>query len=142
MSESDRLPWREYAMELAKTASLRSEDPYKKVGACALAEDGKVLALGYNGLAAGKTITPWCKSSFWGDRDGRRPFVIHAEVNCLSMIKAGECSLLAVTLLPCSYCATMIAAYKIPRVVYMEEYDKDSKAHEIFKFYDIDLIKI
>ena len=58
------------------------------------------------------------------------------------MIKAGECSLLAVTLLPCSYCATMIAAYKIPKVVYMEEYDKDSKAHEIFKFYDIDLMKI
>ena len=62
MNKTDRLPWREYAMELAKTASLRSEDPYKKVGACALAEDGKVLALGYNGLASGKTIAPWCKN--------------------------------------------------------------------------------
>lgn len=137
-----RLSWREYALELAKTASLRSEDPYKKVGACALAEDGRVLALGYNGLAAGKTINPWSQASFWGDREARRPFVIHAEANCLSMVKVHQCSILATTLLPCSSCATMIAAYKVPRVVYMEEYDKDTKAHEIFKFYDIILDKI
>jgi dCMP deaminase len=137
-----RLSWREYAAELAKTAALRSEDPHRKVGACALAEDGKVLALGYNGLASGKSIAPWSRDSFWADRDARRPFVIHAEANCLSMIKSGQCHILATTLLPCSYCATMIAAYKIPRVVYLEEYDRDSKAHEIFKFYGISLDKI
>tara|TARA_Y100001973_G_scaffold59283_1_gene87261 strand:+ start:1477 stop:1896 length:420 start_codon:yes stop_codon:yes gene_type:complete len=137
-----RLGWSEYALELAKTASLRSEDPYKKVGACALDKDGKVLSLGYNGLAAGKTILSWNSKSFWGDRDKRRPYMIHAEANCLSNVKAGECAILACTLLPCSYCATMIAAYKIPKVVYREEYDKDSLAHKIFDFYGIILEKI
>ena len=136
-----RIPWREYALELAVTASTRSEDPYKKVGACALDKNGRVLALGYNGLASGKSINPWSLNSFWEDRDKRRPFMIHAEANCLSMVKIDECSIFASTLLPCSSCATMIAAYKIPTVIYKEEYDKDSLAHDIFKFYNIELIK-
>ena len=58
------------------------------------------------------------------------------------MVKMGECRLLAVSLLPCSSCATMIAAYKIPQIIYKEEYNKDMKAHEIFKFYNIELIKL
>ena len=135
-----RLSWEQYALKLAETAALRSEDPYQQVGSCALAADGKVLALGYNGLAAGKDLSS--SDSFWGDRLARRPFMIHAEANCLSMVRSSECFLLASTLLPCSYCATMIAAYKIPRVIYKDEYREDSKAHEIFKFYDIELLKL
>ena len=133
-----RLNWEEYALKLAEAAALRSEDPYQQVGACALAEGGKVLALGYNGLAAGKTAP----LDFWQDRDRRREYMIHAEANCLSMVKSAECGLLASTLLPCSYCATMIAAYQIPKVVYKEEYYKDAKAHDIFKFYNIELLKL
>tara|TARA_Y100000310_G_C20134999_1_gene557599 strand:- start:62 stop:472 length:411 start_codon:yes stop_codon:yes gene_type:complete len=133
-----RPSWEEYALSLAQTAATRSEDPFHKVGACALAHDNKVLGLGYNGLAPGVDVF----ERFWDDRDARRPFMIHAEANCLSLFKSGECKLLAVTLLPCSYCATMIAAYKIPTVVYAEIYDRDPAALEIFNFYDINLIKI
>ena len=140
MSGANRISWEAYALSLAETAALRSEDPYQKVGACALARDNRVLGLGYNGLAAGKDLS--AGENFWGDRNGRRPFMIHAEVNCLSMVKMGECRLLAVSLLPCSSCATMIAAYKIPQIIYKEEYNKDMKAHEIFKFYNIELIKL
>jgi dCMP deaminase len=133
-----RVSWQEYALSLAQTAATRSEDPYHKVGACALGSDNKVLGLGYNGLASGKNVD----LSFWDDRDARRPYMIHAEANCLSLFRSGECRLLAVTLLPCSYCATMIAAYRIPNVVYAEIYNRDPAALEIFKFYDINLIKI
>jgi dCMP deaminase len=134
-----RLDWDEYALSLAKTALLRSEDPYQQVGACALNKEHMVLALGYNGLATGKTIEgDW----FWGNRDHRRPYMVHAETNCLSLCRKGEVKLLAVTLLPCSYCATMIASYGIPKVVYEEEYKRDTEAHEIFKFYNIELKKI
>lgn len=137
-----RLSWEEYALELAVTAAMRSEDPFKKVGACALGDDNKVLALGYNGLASGKELDSEKKKKFWEDRDFRRPFVIHAEANCLSGIKRGECNIFASTLLPCSSCATLIAAYKIPKVVYSEEYKRDEKAKWIFDFYNIELIKI
>ena len=135
---SPRLSWQQYALDLATAASRRSEDPYQKVGACALGQDNRVLSLGYNGLMAGADVDV----EFWADRDARRPYMIHAEVNCLSLFKSGECKILAVTLLPCSYCAAMIAAYKIPQVVYSEVYERDTKALEIFDFYNIELIKL
>ena len=132
---SGRASWSEYALSLAQTAATRSEDPYYKVGACALAYDNKVLGLGYNGLAPDKNVD----DGFWGDRDARRPYMIHAETNCLSLFKAGECKLLAVTLLPCASCAAMIAAYRIPAVVYAEVYERDMAAIETFDFYGIKL---
>lgn len=133
-----RMPWDKYALQLAETASLRSEDPYVKVGACALGEDYRVLSVGYNGLASGKIVA----DNFWQDRDKRRRYMIHAEANCLALFKASECSILAVTLLPCSYCATLIAGYKIPTVVYRETYERDLNALEIFDFYGIDCYKL
>ena len=133
-----RIPWGEYALRLAETASLRSEDPYVKVGACALGKDHRVLSVGYNGLSSGKEV----KSSFWQDRDSRRQFMIHAEANCLSLFKVGECQILATTLLPCSYCATLIAGYKIPTVVFRDTYERDTNALEIFDFYGINCYKL
>tara|TARA_B100000131_G_scaffold68990_1_gene65347 strand:+ start:4279 stop:4683 length:405 start_codon:yes stop_codon:yes gene_type:complete len=133
-----RTPWDKYALQLAETAASRSEDPYFKVGACALGWGHEVLGLGYNGLMSGKDVEP----SFWKDRDARRPYMIHAEVNCLASVKREECKILAVTLLPCSYCATMIAAYHIPCVVYGEVYERDTKALDIFDFYGINCYKV
>ena len=68
--------------------------------------------------------------------------MIHAEANCLSLVKRGEVTLLAVTLLPCASCATLIASYDIPKVVYAEVYERDMKALEIFDFYDIECVKL
>ena len=133
-----RLSWERYALKLAETAALRSEDSHRTVGACALNRDKMVLGLGYNGLAAGKEAPPL----FWEDRDSRRKYMIHAEANCLSLFQKNEAELLAVTHMPCSHCATMIAAYKIPRVVYSHVYEKDLNAIEIFKFYGIKLDQI
>jgi len=137
-SPHTRLSWEEYALTIAKAASLRSQDPYMKVGACALNKENMVLGLGYNGLASGAEPT----EDFWSDRDNRRKYMIHAEANCMSLFKKGEARLIAVTLLPCSYCATMIAAYGIPLVVYSEEYERDVQAREIFNYYKIELRKI
>ena len=131
----NRLSWEEYALDLASSAAQRSEDPYRKVGACALNSDNMVLALGYNGLASGKV--PEESLGFWEDRDERRKYMIHAEANCLSLCKKGEPKLLAVTLLPCSHCATMIAAYGVESIVYSEIYERDTQALDIFNFYNI-----
>lgn len=133
-----RLSWEEYAMKIAEVAALRSEDQFKKVGACALDFDNRVIGVAYNGLATGKNVD----NTFWLDRNERRPYMIHAEANLLSLIKRGECNLLACTLLPCSNCATMIAAYGIKKVIYSELYDHDMKAIDIFEFYGIEYKKI
>lgn len=128
-----RISWEEYAIRIADTASLRSEDVYTKVGACALDFSNRVIGVAYNGLAPGIAV----QETFWQDRDKRRPFMIHAEVNLLSLFRRGECRLLACTLLPCSSCASMIAAYGVKKVVYKDVYFRDPLAIEIFQFNNI-----
>ena len=46
-----RIALPEYAMALAHVASLRSEDPYRKVGAVAIDFSNRVIGTAYNGLA-------------------------------------------------------------------------------------------
>ena len=133
-----RISWEEYALSIAETASSRSEDHYVKVGACALNEQHMVVAVGYNGLATGKDV----RYDFWRNRDHRRKYMIHAEANCLTLVKRGECSLLAVTMLPCAACASLIASYEIPKVVYHNNYGKDEGALKIFDFYGIECVNI
>jgi len=133
-----RISWEEYALNLAKCAMIRSEDIYTKVGACALSYDFRVLGVAYNGLQQGKNV----KKNFWEDRNERRHFMIHAETNLLSLFKRNECKILASTLLPCESCARMIAAWNIPIVVYSDEYSHATKSKDIFKFYNIKLLKI
>ena len=132
---SSRISWERFAIDIAETASLRSEDPHRQVGACALNHQNMVVGVGYNGLASGKDVD----KGFWEDRDARRPYMIHAEANCLSLCKKSEVRLLAVTLLPCSYCATLIASYGVEKVVYRDTYLHDNKACEILSFYGIAL---
>lgn len=130
-----RPSWDEYALMLAQVASYRSEDPFVKVGACALDHANRVIGVAYNGLKSGVDVD----MEFWTDRDKRRPYMIHAEVNLLSLFRRGEARVMAVSLLPCASCAAMIAAYNIPRVVYNETYTRDERALEIFKFYGVEL---
>jgi dCMP deaminase len=130
----NRISWDLYALKIAQIAALRSEDPFKKVGACALDFSNRVVGVAYNGLASGIDAP----EEFWKDRDARRPFMIHAEINLLSLIERGECKLLACTLLPCSSCASAIAAYGVKKVVYNEVYSRDNMALEIFKFNGIE----
>ena len=133
-----RISFTEMAVKFALDASLRSEDPHKKVGCCILNKEGRVLSIGYNGLLSKHQV----KNNFWEDRDKRRKYVIHAETNALACISRYESPhLLVCTLLPCSSCAINIASHGIKEVVYIEEYAKDDLAKEIFDFYGIKLIK-
>ena len=82
MSDS-RLSIPEYAMALAEVASLRSEDPFRKVGAAALDADNRVIATAYNADASSRQeillkgindIQPdeiWLKQTIWNDADYR-----------------------------------------------------------------------
>jgi len=133
----NRISFEEMAMEIAIVASKRSEDPHRKVGACVLDKRGRVLGVGYNGIRS-KHLED---DIFWKDRDNRRDYIIHAEANALANVDRDKAELLAVTLLPCSSCANIIASYNISKVIYIHDYEKDVKAKEIFKFHKINLIK-
>ncbi len=133
-----RITWDEHALILAFAATCRSQDPYKRVGACALDEHNHVLGVAYNGLAPGKEVN----DNFWHDRDSRRPFILHAEQNLLSLITIGQAKTIAITMQPCSSCAAAIAAHRIQRVVYSENYEYDKKGLDVLKFYGIEIVQI
>jgi len=108
------------------------------VGACILNEEGRVLSVGYNGLPAKFNL----KKKFWNIWDERRKYMIHAEINALSLIKKSDKPyLLACTLLPCSSCATSIISYGIKKVIYSEDYHLDKNSLDIFMFYGVQLNK-
>jgi len=133
-----RISFEDMAIKIADVVKDRSEDPYKKVGACILDKEGRILSVGYNGLLPKQTVP----DGFWEDRDERRKFMIHAEINALASItRYDKPYILASTLLPCSSCAINIASYGIKYVYYVEEYHKDQLAHKIFDFYNIKISK-
>jgi len=129
-----RLDIPRYAMALAHVASLRSEDPFRKVGAVALDWDNRVIGTAYNGLAPKYNPPP----DFWDDRDKRRKFMLHAEVNLCSLFRRGEAKLIAVTSKPCTSCMQMLCAYGIREIYYRDNYPS-SEAEELASLYGIHL---
>ncbi len=123
-----RMSWDKYGLEIAKAASYRSEDPYFKVGACVLRSDHSIISIGYNGAAPGVNIS-------WADRDARRGFVIHAEVNALRYCTPDQTrdGYMYVSHHPCAECIKVIASYGIKHVMYSQIIDP--------AVYDLDSIK-
>jgi dCMP deaminase len=117
-TERQRPDWDQYGLMLAYAAAQRSPDPYIIVGAAAFRKDRSTVSTGYNGALPGVEID-------WSDRDKRRPFVLHAERNCLKYAKRNEVYYLYTTLLPCKKCLDLIAEYKITEVIYDQVYERD-----------------
>ena len=131
----NRLTWPEYGIELAKTAALRSEDPFVQVGCCILRPDNSIASLGYNGAPPGINID-------WSNRDDRRRRVIHAETNALKHIKPGEADRMFVTLMPCGDCIKNAASYGIKQVFYIKVYDLDETARDLALEFGMNLKQI
>lgn len=135
--QHERLSIPQYAMALAHVASLRSEDPYRKVGAAALDKDHRVIATAYNGLAPGFDAP----EGFWQDRERRQKFMLHAEVNLCSLFRRGEAKIVATTTMPCTACMQTLCAYGVKEIYYGATY-ADSDAPEIAATYGISLVQI
>lgn len=131
----ESMTWEEYALALAKVASLKSKDPYIKVGCCLLRSDNTIASLGYNGFPPGV-------EEDWSDRDERRKYVNHAEANALRFVKPGECYLAAVTLLPCNDCLKALASYGIKKIIYSQVYEKDSSSLNLSSKFNIEIKQI
>lgn len=129
------MSWEEYAISLAEAASLKSKDPYIKVGCCLLRHDNSTAALGFNGF-------PSKMKEDWSHRGERRKYIVHAEQNALRYVKPGECYLAASTLLPCNDCLKALASYGITKIIYKQDYENDLSTKELANKFGIELIKI
>ena len=133
----NRLPIPEYVMALAHVAALRSEDPYRKVGAAALDKDNRVIGTAYNGLFPGFDAP----EGFWASRDERQKFMLHAEINLCSLFKRGEARIVACTTMPCTSCMQALCAHGVKTIYYGEDYAA-SQAPAIAAMYGVELIKV
>ena len=129
------MTWEEYALKLAEVAAHKSKDPWQTVGCCLLRPDNSVASLGYNGFPAGM-------QEDWSNRDERRKYVVHSEINALRYVKPDECYLAATTLLPCNDCLKSLAAYGIKKIVYKEVYKFDPSTLDLAKKFGIELIQL
>lgn len=128
----NRLDIPQYAMCLAHVAAMRSEDPYMKVGAVALNKDNRVIGTAYNGLVGG-FVPP---TGFWDNRDERRKYMLHAEINLCSLFRRGEAEVVAVTHMPCTSCMQALCAHGVKTIYYGEDY-KRSEAADLAKMYGV-----
>lgn len=135
-SDIRRPNWVEYGLDLAEVVRSRCQDPYVQVGAVVMRKDRSIAGVGYNGPPSGVELD-------WSDRDLRRDFVIHAEVNafrdCLRSDVAG--GMVCVTGIPCVACLAVIRSMDINTVFYREELENypASKAMEVARQLGISL---
>lgn len=103
----------DWALRVAAAVATASEDPYCQVGAVLLSSDRIILATGWNGLPAKVHYD-------MTDREGRRPYIIHAEANALrySTPRLAAGGLLAITHQPCAPCVNLASAYGVATIVY------------------------
>lgn len=130
---NSRIDWDSYGLLLAYVGSLRSRDPFTKVGACAMDKNHRILGVAYNGEASGIEL-PFDLE----DRERKNEYFIHAESNILSLTKRGECDTLYLTISPCGPCSKLIVAHDIRRVVYIEEYWRENNFKKIFDMYKVE----
>jgi len=114
----------------------KSPDPYMKV--CCIGLDAAGTMLGYGVNHAGKVIM----KDFWKDREARRPFVIHAELDMLANCRNLPVRTIVITLLPCVNCMNALAAFGIKVVYYMDWYTKDIEAFNVAKHHGIECKRI
>lgn len=119
---SNRPSWDSYMTFMAFSVSLRSDDRYQKHGAVLINDESKyVLSTGYNNTIRGlhdSIVKP-------EDRDYRRQFMSHAEINCLSSCTqhprhmSSSCTIY-VTGIPCIPCLQQIINYGIKTIVFYD----------------------
>lgn len=127
-ARTDILSWDEYFMGIASLSALRSKDPNTQVGACIVADDKRVVSIGYNGMP--RRVDESCLTWHKGEGlDSKYLYVCHAEFNAiLNTRNSGSLNgcTLYVTLFPCNECAKAIIQTGIKEVVYASDKYKDT----------------
>jgi len=112
-----RHDWDEYFLAVAFVIARRSFDPSSKCGAVIVAQDKRILSVGYNGPIRGSV-----DEDIPLTRPARYKFMIHGEENALLAYNGSyqdiQNSTAYVTSRPCSRCLRMMIQKGITRIVH------------------------
>ena len=123
--KNDYLDWDTYFMAIAKLSAKRSKDPSTQVGACIVAEDNRILSIGYNGAPNGFSDDefPWERNG--SPLETKYLYVVHAERNAILNYRGHrkdfENAKIYVDLFPCNECAKEIIQSGIKEVIYLSD---------------------
>ncbi|XP_029344860.1 uncharacterized protein LOC100161474 isoform X1 [Acyrthosiphon pisum] len=134
---TDYLSWDDLFMAIAFLTAKCNKDLKKKVGACIVDSDKKIVGIGYNGMPTG------CNNGNFLDHKFARYFECHAEMNAIlnkNSIHIQNCTIF-VSLYPCSEAAKIIIQSGIKEVVYMPDL-KSSKDQATKKMFDASGVEI
>ena len=133
---NNNISWDDYFMGVAILSSYRSKDPNTKVGACIVNPNTKrVISMGYNSMPNGCSDQdfPWTKTSD-NESETKYPYVVHAELNAILNAKTSvDGCYIYVTLSPCSECMKAIIQSGIKKIIYKDEYKKESEMNKATK---------
>ena len=133
---NNNISWDDYFMGVAILSSYRSKDPNTKVGACIVNPNTKrVISMGYNGMPNGCSDQdfPWTKTSD-NESETKYPYVVHAELNAILNAKTSvDGCYIYVTRSPCSECMKAIIQSGIKKIIYKDEYKKESEMNKATK---------
>src|SRR5438105_1893028 len=122
-----RISFDDIYMELAQNLARKSHCVKIKVGAV-LAQDTRIISLGYNGPPAGthNCDEEWPLTGCPRDRKGGCSLALHAEANAILYAAKNQITLdgatLYLTLSPCLPCARMIYSVGIKKVIFLNSY--------------------
>lgn len=127
----------------------------KQVGVV-IVKNNRIISTGYNGVPSGmkhcnevftkSAMAKLTDAEFYKQHgDFSAKYEVHAEQNAIAELSKNEVNAIGATLVttlsPCSNCAKLIAAAGIKRVVYLEEYDRDTNGPDLLKNLGIECIK-
>ena len=131
-----RLTIEEYGSFLTLAGKSRSEDPFTRVSCCAIGHDNKILGISYNGLKQGEEVPEWMHDE--KNRELKTQLFIHAEPNIFSLFKKDECKFLCLNISPCISCCQLLAAWNVPKIIYLQEYEKCDRFKHFCTFHGIE----
>lgn len=121
--------WDQRRLELAQFVAKWSKDPKAQVGAVITDQQGRVIALGYNGFA--ERIED--STERLADAEQKLEMIVHAEVNAVLIAgpsaKGGNLYVAGKPV--CSRCAGIVIQSGIRRVIAKRPIDPESKVDQV-----------
>ena len=107
--------WDKRFLEMAALVSTWSKDPGTKVGSVIVAQDKRVIAVGFNGFPAGMKDDP----ELYADREVKLSRIVHAEINALlyAGILPQHTTVYTYPFMPCDRCVVQLIQAGVRRFV-------------------------
>lgn len=142
MTKQDK--WDNTFLRIAQIMSEHSTCCRKQVTAI-IVKRNRIISTGYNGVPSGMlecnrrfSVEDITKPDFYKKHgEFSAAFEVHGEQNAIAELSKNEVNAVGATmyctLAPCSMCAKLIVAAGVTRVVYLEDYDRDTNGPNLLR---------